>query len=159
MRNLSFVTQGSQKLSPDISPWHFYLHPIEFKFNTSFFIDYLFLEGGKRREKKRERNINVWEVHRLVVSRMPPTGDLAHTPGMCPDWELNWQPFGSQAGTQSTDLHQAGLIEFIYMATSSYRGNWETNFFWGVASFPAKHFITNRRGGDRHWRKVAISVT
>ena len=39
---------------------------------------YLFLEGkGKRGEK-----------HQCVVaSLMPPTGDLACNPGMCPDWE------------------------------------------------------------------------
>ena len=29
---------------------------------------------------------------------------------MCPDWELNWQPFGSQAGTQFTEPHQPGLV-------------------------------------------------
>ena len=34
---------------------------------------------GERREKERERNINV---------QLP--GDLAHNPGMCPDWESNW---------------------------------------------------------------------
>ena len=34
----------------------------------------LFLERGEGREKERERNI---------------TGDLAHNPGMYPDWELN----------------------------------------------------------------------
>ena len=39
---------------------------------------------------------------------MPPTRDLANS-GMCPDWELNQQPFGSQAGTQSTEPHQPGL--------------------------------------------------
>ena len=41
---------------------------------------------------------------------MPPAGDLALNPGMCPDWESNRQCFGSQAGTQSTDPHQPGLI-------------------------------------------------
>ena len=34
--------------------------------------------GG--REKERERNSTVW---------LPPTGDLAGNPGICPDWELN----------------------------------------------------------------------
>ena len=38
----------------------------------------------------------------------PPTGDLARNPGICPDWESNWRPFGSQAGTQSTEPHQPG---------------------------------------------------
>ena len=28
---------------------------------------------------------------------MSPTGDVARNPGMCPDWELNLQLFGSQA--------------------------------------------------------------
>ena len=37
---------------------------------------------------------------------MPPTGDLASNPGMYPDWELNQRPFGSQAGTQSTEPDQ-----------------------------------------------------
>ena len=39
----------------------------------------------------------------------PPTGDLTHNPGMCPDWELNWSPFGSQASVQFTEQHQPGL--------------------------------------------------
>ena len=64
---------------------------------------YLFLEKGERREKEKERNINVQEIYPLVASPMPPTGDLVHNPGMCPDRESNQRPFGSQAGTQSTE--------------------------------------------------------
>ena len=45
------------------------------------------------------------EKHQCVRDRMPPTGDLARNPGMCPDWELNQQPFGSQAVIQSTEPH------------------------------------------------------
>ena len=45
----------------------------------------------------------------VVASHMPPTGDLACNPGMCPDWESNQRPFNSQAGAQSTELHQQGL--------------------------------------------------
>ena len=45
----------------------------------------------------------------VVASHMPLTGDLAHNPGMCPDWEWNQRPFGSQAGTQSPKPHQPGL--------------------------------------------------
>ena len=62
-----------------------------------FFKDfiYLFLERGREGEK-----------HQCVVAtRVPPTGDLACNPGMCPDQELNWQPFGSPAGTQSPEPH------------------------------------------------------
>ena len=63
---------------------------------------YLFSERGEGREEERERNINVWLplVH-------PQLGDLALTPGMCPDWESNQRPFGLQAGTQSTEPHQS----------------------------------------------------
>ena len=42
-----------------------------------------------------------------------PTGDLAHNPHMCPDWESNWQPFGFQAITQSTEPHQPGLLSYF----------------------------------------------
>ena len=49
------------------------------------------------------------EKHQYVVaSHTPPTGHLACHPGMCPDWELNQQPFDSQAGTQSIEPHQLG---------------------------------------------------
>ena len=37
------------------------------------------------------------------LSRKTPTGYLAHNLGMCPDWELDWQPFGLQASTQFTE--------------------------------------------------------
>ena len=39
----------------------------------------------------------------------PSTGDLAHNPGELPDWESNRRPFGSQAGTQSTEQHQPSI--------------------------------------------------
>ena len=33
------------------------------------------------------------EKHQCVLaSHMPPSGDLANKPGMCPDWESNQQP-------------------------------------------------------------------
>ncbi|KAF6094822.1 hypothetical protein HJG60_011912 [Phyllostomus discolor] len=42
------------------------------------------------REGEREE-----EEHQCVVaSRRPPTGNLACNPGVCPDWQLNPQPFG-----------------------------------------------------------------
>ena len=39
-------------------------------------------------------------------SHTPPTGHLAHNPGMCPDWKLNLQPFASQSDAQSPEPHQ-----------------------------------------------------
>ena len=46
---------------------------------------YLFLERGK----ERERNIDVREKHPSVALVRALTMDLAHNPGMCPDWEQN----------------------------------------------------------------------
>ena len=65
---------------------------------------YLFIFRQRGREGEREG-----EKHQCVVaSCVPPTGDLAHNPGTCPDWELNQWLFGSQASTQSTEPHQPG---------------------------------------------------
>ena len=57
-----------------------------------FFKDfiYLYLERGEGREKERERNISVFASH------VAPSGHLARTPGMCPDWESNQQHLDSQ---------------------------------------------------------------
>ena len=69
------------------------------------YIFYLLIFRKKGREGEREG-----EKHQCVVaSHSPPSGDLACNPGMCPDWELNGRPFGSQTGTQSTEPHQPGL--------------------------------------------------
>ena len=62
----------------------------------------MFRERGREGEREGEKHQYV------VVSGAPPTGDLAWNPGMCPDWELNQQPFGSQPGAQSTEPHQPG---------------------------------------------------
>ena len=61
-------------------------------------------------EKERERNIDVQEKPRLVASHMPPAEEPAHSPDMCPGWELTQWPFGSQAGAHSTEPQQPGLI-------------------------------------------------
>ena len=63
---------------------------------------YLILERGERREKERETSMCQRHIYQLPLA-YPPIGDLAHNPG--PDWELNQQPFGLQAGAQSTATH------------------------------------------------------
>ena len=68
---------------------------------------YLFLERGDGEETERERNIDVW----LVASCVTPTGYLACNTGMCPHWELNQQPFDSQAGVNYTSQ---GSFSFKY---------------------------------------------
>ena len=50
----------------------------------------------------------------MLVSHTSPTGDLARNPGMCPHWEWNLRPFGSQASIQSTKPHQPGLNSLFF---------------------------------------------
>ena len=64
----------------------------------------------RERERKREGEREGEKHQYVVASYMPPTGDLVCNPGMCPDWELNQQPFSSQAVAQSTEPHQPGRI-------------------------------------------------
>ena len=72
-----------------------------------FFKDFIYLLLERVEGRKRGR-----ETSSVVASHMPPTGDLACNPGICPDLESNWQPIGSQAGgTQSTEPHQQGIIK------------------------------------------------
>ena len=76
------------------------------------------------------------EKHQCVVAcHMPPTGDLAHNPGMCPDWELNQRPFSSQAHVQSTEPHQPGPILNFYKRANpvpvTATGSWEIYSFSG----------------------------
>ena len=68
---------------------------------------YLFLERGEVREKERERNTNVW------LPLTCPPGDLARNPGLCPDWESNWQPSGSQPMLNLLSYPSQGLYEYF----------------------------------------------
>ena len=63
---------------------------------------YLFLERGEGRERGREKH------QCMVASHASLTGDLAHNPGMYPDWKSNPQPFGLKASTQSTEHTSQG---------------------------------------------------
>ena len=75
---------------------------------------FIFRERGKQGESEGEK-------HQCVVAfHMPPTRDLACNPGMCPDWELNRQPFGLQAHTQSTELPSQGSDIFIIFYFKTY---------------------------------------
>ena len=71
-----------------------------------FYILFIFRDRGREGEREGEKHQCVGET--LVASHTPPAGDLACNTGMCPDPELNKQPFGSQASTQSTEPHQPG---------------------------------------------------
>ena len=51
------------------------------------FYFFIFRERGREGERDGEKH------QRVVVSRAPPTGDLAHNPGKCPNWESSQRPF------------------------------------------------------------------
>ena len=75
----------------------------------TFFKDSIYFyregKGGRKRGK----------YQRVVASHAPPSGNLVCNLGMYPDWELNWQPFGLQASTQSTEPHKPGLdLKILY---------------------------------------------
>ena len=74
--------------------------------NFFFLILFIFRGGGRKGEREGQKH------QCMVASHMPPTGDLACNPGICPNWELNLWPFDSQAHTQSTEPHQPGLPIF-----------------------------------------------
>ena len=76
-------------------------------FFNFYLLIYLFLDRGRKRNK------GTLMCDCLSHS---PTGDLAHNPGLCPDWESNWLPFGLQVSIQSTEPHQPGQtinIQFL----------------------------------------------
>ena len=65
-----------------------------------FFLFIYFREKGREGERGRETLIGCLSHD--------PNQELGPQPGMCPDWDSNQQPFGWQAGTQSTEPHQPG---------------------------------------------------
>ena len=67
--------------------WFFFFSPLIFLRTFLHFLFfkrfYLFIFRGEGREIGRETSMCG------CLSHAPPSGDLAHNPGMCPDWELN----------------------------------------------------------------------
>ena len=74
--------------------------------------------------REKEGEIEGEKLQCVVTSHMTPTEDLAHNPGMCPDWELNQQPFGSQASTQSSEPYQPGLEKFFILKHLNSNGDY-----------------------------------
>ena len=73
--------------------------------NKNILVFYLFIFREGKGGTKRGR-----ETSMCVCLSCGPIGDLACNPGICPDWESNQWPFGSQASAQSTEPHQPGLL-------------------------------------------------
>ena len=82
-------------------------------FKRLYLFIYLFLERGREGEKEGEN-------HQCVVaSQPPPTGDLAHNPGLCPDWESNWRPFGLQSDNPLSHTNQGNILHLKKKITNN----------------------------------------
>ena len=100
MKKVSFIVCHGMS----VMVWKYDSHTLEDYVAFFFFLRfYLFLETGREGEK-----------HCVVAFWAPPTGDPAHNPGMCPDWESYQWPSGSQAGTQSSEPHQPGQ-DYVFL--------------------------------------------
>ena len=75
---------------------------------------YLILQREEEREEGREKYINVQEKHRWVASYTPPTRELAHNPGMCPDQESKWWPFSLQMTPNPLSHTSQGCMIYIF---------------------------------------------
>ena len=75
---------------------------------------FIYFQTEGKRGRKRGRRTPVCGC----LLHAPHAGDLAQNPGMCPDWELNRQPFGLQASAQSTEPHQPGLFIYFFYCCS-----------------------------------------
>ena len=80
-------------------------------FHHNFWIDfiYLFLDGGKWRERGKETSMRERNTDWLLLV-WGLTGDQSCNPGTCPVLEWNWQPFTLWDDTQSTEPHQSGIF-------------------------------------------------
>ena len=85
----SSPTPLSSGRNPSPSGWQIFILKFFLNFLKRFYL-FIFRERGREGEREVEK-------HQCVVAcHMAPSGDLACNPDMCPDWELNWRPFGSQ---------------------------------------------------------------
>ena len=86
-------------------------------------------------EKERERNINVREKHQLVTSLTHSTWTPGCNPGMCHDWESNWQPFTLREDAQPTEPCWPGQRELhflIYSDCVTHDPNWPVRVLPGT---------------------------
>ena len=75
---------------------------------------FIFREGGGK-EKERERNISVW----LHLACPPLDTWPTCNPGMCPDWESNQRPLGSQPALNPlSHTNQDPILTLCYSSTS-----------------------------------------
>ena len=82
-------------------------HPSTFFLFLFIFYFYLFLDRRGEGESEGEKHQCVF------ASCTPSTGDLTLNPGMCPDWELNQQPFALWDNAQPNEPQWLGQSMFM----------------------------------------------
>ena len=75
--------------------------------NPPHLLKFIFTERGREAEREGEK------YQCVVAFHVAPTGDLAHNPGICPDWESNLRPFGSQPMLNPLSYTSEGWIYFL----------------------------------------------
>ena len=64
---------------------------------------YLFIFRERERKGRRKRGRETWMcetyIDWFIAPHTFPTEDLAHNPGMCPDWESNQRPVSTEYGS------------------------------------------------------------
>ena len=97
---------------------------------------------GRKRDRDRGK-------HQCVAaSCASPTGDLAHNPSMCPNWESNWWPHGLQASAQSTEPLQPGQYIIIFKC-SLWKIIRELSSFEDSVTAYSKRLIQSLKRGKR----------
>ena len=81
-------------------------------------------KGGEGERGEKEKNRCERSVYRLPLKCIS-TGDQTRNLGMCPDWELNPQPFGLRDDAQPTEPHQPGLL--ICFTAAYYSVVWQNH--------------------------------
>ena len=95
---------------------------------------YLFIYREEEgREKEMERNMDEQEIHWSVASCMPPTGDLACNPGMCPDREFNRWPLVHGPAFNSRSYSSQGQLALSVshlLVILNFAKFWERKWSW-----------------------------
>ena len=71
-----------------------------------------------------------------------PSGDLALNPGMCPDWESNWWPFGLQAVLNPLP----GLLSLFFVSPLP---QWQNVSLWGLFFIQGNKQTNKKRRSGR----------
>ena len=84
----------------------------------------------------------------MVASHVSPIGNLACNQSMCPDWESNWWPFGSQLALNTLSYTSQGnccsftcILQLFMSLQTIFFSNIGNGIFWRWVMKP-KMFLT-----------------